>query len=323
MHSRRPGIIVTILFGIVAIVASAAVALVDGPTTSAPRSHRLERPNTTPRAAVLVLGTVSSHPAEELEIFQPFVDHLASRLDAHGIRQGRVLVAASIREMAERMAGGEVDLYIDSPMPVAAVVRDAHARAVAIRWKKGVRDYRSEIVVLATSAIEQPEDLRGHTIAFSERFSTSAHLVPRARLIRLHGLTVVAESDDRSPLADAIRYVFSGDDETSLVWLLRGRVDAAALSDRDLEEIVGRDVGLLRTIDLSAPIPRHVVCVRSGLDHDLSLTLQHVLMSLHEDDAGRSALWRFENTTRFESLPAEAFRMIEQLHWSVAEQLHR
>ena len=53
--------------------------------------------------------------------FQPLVDYLAERLADQGIRRGRVAVETDLVGLERRARDERIDLYIDSPFPVAVM----------------------------------------------------------------------------------------------------------------------------------------------------------------------------------------------------------
>lgn len=259
-----------------------------------------------PAGRPLVLGSVSDDAKEEAGVFQPFADHLASRLEGTDITHGTVVVAGSVDEMAELLRNGEVDVYVDSMYGITSVVGSGDAVPVLRRWKDGSATYHSVVVVRRDSGIETLDQLAGATVAFDDPESTDGFFLPAATLLEA-GVPLVPLTDGATTAgSDGVGYVFSGDDENTIFQVLEGRVDAGALSEEDLEENSGERadelVALLRTIE----VPRHAVVVRTGLEPELVAAVTTALGALHLDEAGREALAEFDDTARFDTLAPES-----------------
>jgi phosphonate transport system substrate-binding protein len=257
---------------------------------------------TAPEGPTLVIGSVSDDPKEEAEVFQPFADHLAAELADEGIVAGEVVVAETAEEMAELMAAGEVDLFVDSMYGITSVVEAGAAVPVLRRWKDGAPTYHSVVVARADSGLATAEQLRGRTIAFEEETSTDGYFLPVSTL-REQGLTL---TELPRPNADVppgeAGYVFSGDDENTIFSVLTGRVAAGAVSAEDLEELAGDRLGELRVIARTIDVPRHGVVASKRLDGELRSAIVDTLTGLERSRAGREALEGFDETARFDEL---------------------
>ncbi|MDQ3056423.1 MAG: metal-binding protein, partial [Pseudomonadota bacterium] len=58
---------------------------------------------------VLVLGRISDDPKAHYEQLKPLLDYVVPRLAAVGIREGRVLMAKDVQQMASYLRRGRVD----------------------------------------------------------------------------------------------------------------------------------------------------------------------------------------------------------------------
>ena len=83
------------------------------------------------------IGSITNETVEELRLFQPLADYLASNLEAEGIDQGVVVVTNTMQGMAKLLLDDRIDLYMDSPFPTITVNRLAGSQALLRRWKKG------------------------------------------------------------------------------------------------------------------------------------------------------------------------------------------
>lgn len=254
-------------------------------------------------ARPLVIGTVADDPTEEISELFPLADYLARRLNEFGIDKGKITVAGSMREMADQFLAGKVDLYIDSPYPSLAVSRASGSKMVLRRWKKGVAEYYSVIYTRKDSGIESLQDLKGKTIAFEEPFSTSSYFLPKNALLSA-GLKLKEQKDPQAQVKPSeVGYVFAREDENAMAWLLRGKIAAAATGSTEFKKLAGRELGKLRIIHQTAPVPRHVVSFRRDLDEKLAQKIREILLAMEHNEEGQALLARWSKTTRFDDLP--------------------
>lgn len=279
------------------------------------------------RGRALVVGDIDKNdPVRKFEWLKPFVDHLAADLDELGIFAGDVRIAPDMETMSSWLAGGQVDLYLDSLYPAMIVCSRSGAVPILRRWKGGVAEYHSVLLTTADSGVASVDDLPGRMLAFDDEASTSGFFLPLAHL-RSRGLELTRyESADAVPPADRIGYVFTGDDENTIHWLLSGRVAAAAVDDITLSRDVSREARE-RFIVLAEtdPVPRQVLVARADLDPELLATLTRRLLRLHTTTAGRAALASID-TSRFDEFPGGAEAALERLdpaYQAVREWLHR
>ncbi|MFV2073377.1 MAG: phosphate/phosphite/phosphonate ABC transporter substrate-binding protein [Thermoanaerobaculales bacterium] len=254
-------------------------------------------------SGVLTIGSVSVNPTREYQIVRPFASHLASRLGDVGIGEGRVVVVNSLSKMVSEIESGRVDVFIDSPFPVAFVCDRTDARPVLRRWKRGSNSYYSMIFARVDSEIETVEDLAGRMVAFGEPFSTTGFLLPKAALAAA-GLKLVNYVDPAASIPpDTVGYVFSNDAENTMFWVLKGKAAAGAVNEEYYSSLAGVRVTELRVLLKTDEVPRNVVCFRSGLDPTTAEALERVLITMSDDGEGREVLKAFEDTAKFDRFP--------------------
>lgn len=103
-----------------------------------------------------------------------------------------------------------------------------------------------------------------------------------------------------------IGYTFSGDDNNTMLWVMKGRVAAGVTDSRTFAKASAKKPGELRILARSADVPRHAVAHRAGLEPRVVAELERVLIGMEHDEAGREALRAFEETTRFDRFPGGA-----------------
>ncbi len=257
-------------------------------------------------AKAITIGSVtSSEPAAEVKKFLPLARYLASQLNSEGIEQGKVVVVETVRQMADLLREGKVDLYIDSAFPVMAASRLAGSKPLLRRWKRGIGEYHSVIFTRKESGIDRLEDLRGKMIGFEGPSSTSGYLLPKV-ILQERGLRPTAKTAPSEPVTPReVGYVFTGDDENTMVWVLRGKISAGAMDNQTYLRRGGRDVESLKILYKSSSMPRHIVSHRADLDPALLARIKQLLIRMDQSEEGRKALQDFEKTTKFDELSEE------------------
>jgi phosphonate transport system substrate-binding protein len=278
------------------------------------RGRGQETPTSAPRASGnLTFGSVSLNPASEHETYLPFARFVAEQMGDVGIGRGRVVVVDSMSTIVEELRRGTVDVFIDSPFPIAFASSRTDLEVILRRWKRGSVAYRSVLFARADSGIESPPDLVGRMIAFGAPFSTTGFLLPKADLAS-RGLKLAHFEDAAVAVPrDKVGYVFSEDSENTMFWVLKGKVAAGAVNLDYYEELAGRRIEELRIIHTSDPVPRNLVSVRGDLDPAIVESLRAVLLRLGDSEAGRKILDQFEQTAKFDEIPEGGERALSEI----------
>lgn len=291
--------------------------------TTAPEPTSTSLPPTQPSTAVpvdnasgkttLTIADISDAPTDIIESFQPMADYLAANLGEYGIQQGVVKVAPDIASMARLLESGEVDLYFDSPYPALFISDVSGAEPLLRRWKDGVSEYHAVIFTLASSGIETVEDLQGHMIAFDEAYSTSGYMLPMAHLVE-SGLNLSEKTGATASVADdEIGYLFSGDDDNSVQWVISSVVAAAAVDSATFAEIPEATRAQLRVIGETEPLPRHVLVVAPEMDPALKEAIRDLLTQMDQTEEGQAVLATFESTARIDEFPGGAEQALARM----------
>lgn len=269
----------------------------------------------------IVIGSIAKDIAEEIAVFQPLADYLGARLGDFGIDRGRVVVTENMPEMADLIRKQKVDIYIDSPFPSLWVSARAHTRLQLRRWKGGRAEYRSVILVHRDSDIAGLSELKGKSIAFEDAYSTSGYLLPKAAFVH-SGLDPVQIRDMSGPVRPGrVGYIFSYEMENTLALLLRKRITAAGIGSHEFDSLRPWEREQVRVIHRTWAVPRHVVSIRASLDQRLADRISAILKDMENSGEGRQVLNHFEQTTRFDDIPADARTTLEELRPLVMEEL--
>jgi phosphonate transport system substrate-binding protein len=251
----------------------------------------------------LTIGSISLEPAAEARKFLPLGRYLAQELRPDGIDDGRVAIAGSIRQMVAFIREGKVDVYIDSPFPALVVSHLSGSRLLLRRWKKGMSDYSTVIFTRQENEINRLEDLKGKMIAFEEPFSSSGYFLPKRALVQA-GLTVVPKGEVADPVGpEEVGYVFSNTDESTMVWVLRGKVAAGAMDHQSFLERAKASLPRVKIVHETVALPRQLVSYRADLSPSLVTRIKGILLEMDQREEGRRALHAFERTTKFDDIP--------------------
>ncbi|HXF75150.1 MAG TPA: phosphate/phosphite/phosphonate ABC transporter substrate-binding protein [Methylomirabilota bacterium] len=263
-------------------------------------------------AGSLSVGSISASPVSETRKFASFARYLARQLHSEGIGQEKVVVAESIAAMAALMRAGQVDLYIDSLFPTLAVSRLTGSELLLRRWKNGSAEYQAVTFARKDGGIARLEDLKGKMIAFEEPYSSTGYFFPKLELLKRH-LRLTAKMQSSDPVgADEVGYVFSRGDTNTVFWVLSGAVAAGAI-DGDKYLRFAKSLDSFRVLNETGPFPRQLVSYRRDLPAKLVGKIRQILLAMPQTDEGAKVLKDFENTVKFDEIPAQTLERAAKL----------
>lgn len=166
-------------------------------------------------AKTLTIGKISDEPEKDTRALKPMVEHVAGKMADLGITGAKVVLAESEEELVALMLAGEIDWVTETAFSAIALEKQAGARIILRKWKKGVAAYHSVIFTGKRSGLNSVNDLVGKKIAFEEPSSTSGFHVPYRMLTSLGLKLEFLPSEAADSPADAIGYLFSGDEINS------------------------------------------------------------------------------------------------------------
>ncbi|MCG8334622.1 MAG: phosphate/phosphite/phosphonate ABC transporter substrate-binding protein [Proteobacteria bacterium] len=267
----------------------------------------------TPRQATLILVSIGKDISKKIKSRQPFVNYLAKHLRSEGIEKGQVKVVEGIPQVASMINSGEADIFVDSPFPVLMVDYLADIKYPLRRWKRGVAEYSSIIFTRKDSGIRKLEDLKGNMISFEERFSTSGYFLPKSLLLD-RKLTLKLKRSLNAPVSsDEIGYIFSEGDETTMVWVLRKRIQAGAIDRPNFFEDARDQVSHLHILYQTEPVPRNLFAHRSNLDKKLISKMKAVLLKMDQTREGREILTSYQKTRKFDNVPSKSIAVLDKM----------
>ena len=253
---------------------------------------------------ILTIGSVADDPNKEFKEFGPFLKYIKE--NSTSLDEVNLKIYKSISAISQAINNKEVDLYIDSPFSVKAVCLKTNAIPMWRRWKKGSKDYTSVIFTTKASSITRLEDLKGKVIAFEEHYSSSSYLLPKY-LIQKGGIEMVELKDPAEQVpAGKIGYIFTLDDATSMFWVLRKKVIAGAMSNKNYLKEAKKRITKLNILKQSKPFPRHVICLRPGFPKEITAELEKILVNMDKNESGKASLASFSKTAKIDILPEES-----------------
>jgi len=270
----------------------------------------------------LVFGRVQDDPVRAIRDRQEFVDYMAKKLSPVGISSGKILVVDNIHLLAKAIKESQVDIFHDTPVPAMILARQTGAVPILRQWKYGEAEYESVIIARKSSGIESLTDLVGKVLAFDEPHSTSAHVMPRM-LLHEKKLKLVRLASTGGAQPNAVGYVFGADGSATNL-LITGRVDAAATSVREFDELRPEIRDTLRVVGKTMPVPRLLIGARKDLDPKLVKTLREVLVNMDKDSEGQQVLRRQQKTTKIDEISVaslQQLKTIEKFVFSLPEQV--
>ena len=194
------------------------------------------------------------------------------------------------------------------------------AQPILRRWKGGVSEYRTLFFALSSGGLQTLADLPGQMIAFEEPHYTSVYVLPLAYLIE-QGLNPVEKSKSSLPVSeDEAGYVFAGEDQNIVQWVLSGKVAAGVLDNESFDKLPEDTRSALNILGETEIVARNVVVVPPGMDPLLIQAIKGLLLALDETEEGRAVLEKFK-TSQFDEFPGgeesaltrmrELYRLVE------------
>jgi phosphonate transport system substrate-binding protein len=244
------------------------------------------------------LGLVSGTSQKEIEAhFQNFVRYVTRKLGSGPDTEGKVVIVPTPLQMAKLLEEKKIDFHLESPYPTYLINKQGAAVLLLRRWKSGIAEYRGLIFSKKVSETDRLEQLRGKMIAFEDPGSTSGYFLPKVLLLKKGFKLSEKPRLDAKVGPKEIGYVFASTDVNVVNLVLSKRVAARAFSDDDYGALDGSkkaDITILAQTDL---FPRHLVSARKDLDPTVKNRLKETLLSMHQDDEGRSIMQQTDSNS--------------------------
>jgi len=266
----------------------------------------------------LTLGDIDEDdPIAKIREFQPLADYLAANLSDLNVSAGHVEITPDLASMVRAVNDGTVDIYYDSLYPAMIIAEETGAEPLLRGWRGGEPVYHSVFFAMADSGITSLDDLVGRSVAYDDPASTSGYMMPTSYMIS-NGLNPVVLDSAGAPVADdTVGYVFSGDDENTIEWVISGRVDAGVVDNlifnNDIPEATREQmVVIAQTID----VPRRVLMISPHVEPEIAARIKELFEELDSTEEGQELLETLR-TAQFDEFPGgveEAFAPIREMY---------
>ena len=269
---------------------------------------------------VLVLGRISDDPASHYAQLKPLLDYVVPRMADVGIREGRILMARDAQQMLSYLRRGRVDWVTETSAAAMLLESRAGAEPLLLTERSGVSRYRTVFFVRRDSGIDTLEALRGRSVAFQNRSSTSAYFVPATELLARDLPMEILLSPVDQPSPESVGYLFAGSESNIATWVHKQLVDAGAMSDLDWGNPRATPPSYrkdLEVIHQTPYFPRALEVTAAGMAPRVRERLRTVLLEAAADPEAAEALRHFFGTTRFLPVDGEARQQLQYLRTAV------
>ena len=248
-------------------------------------------------ASLLLSYSPQEDTAAYEKLWAPYVSHMTQCVD----RPTKFLQVFSSAAAIEALRSGRIQfsLLATGDTPFAVNIGGAVPYA-GIGGAKQLLSYHVVVLVQNESAFKKLADLKGKRVAHTAPSSNSGNMAPRA-LFPAEGLT---------PDKD-YKVIYSGKHDNSVMGVLNGDYDAAAVADDVLDRMLSRGLvkpGTYRIIYKSKPFPAGSMVLAHDLDPALAAKLKTCTLSYAFSPELKTA---FQGSDRF--LPLDYRRDFESV----------
>jgi phosphonate transport system substrate-binding protein len=218
---------------------------------------------------ILFSYTPLEDPAVYVGVWEGFLKHM----EALTGRRVRFFQVQSYAAQMEALRSGRLHVAgVNTGSNPVAVNCAGFAPFAMMAMADGSYGYQMEIIVPAGAATKAPADLRGKTVAFSAPTSNSGYKAPAAILRADYGL---AEGKD-------YKAAFSGKHDNSILGVVNGDYDAAAVANSVMKQMIERDVfdpAKIRSIYKSQTFPTTAYGVAHNLKPELAAKIREAFFT--------------------------------------------
>ena len=151
----------------------------------------------------------------------------------------------------------------------------------------GVSTYHGVIFVRKDSGIRSLQGMKGKRFALVDKATTAGYLLPMEYL-RTNGV--------EDPKAYLKELYFAGTHEDAIYDVLNRKADIGAAKNTVFDRLAAVDVRIKNTLTVlvkSPDVPENALALRADLEGELKEKIRKVILSMHQDPAGREVLIRF------------------------------
>ncbi len=307
---KRLGLLLMLLvLTLVAAQCGGQTPTATAPTAAAPtQAAKAAAPTEAPKAAAPTVAPAVAKPTEAAKAapaagqvvkmaFVPSTD--SAKVLASGEKIGQLLeketglkfqvsVPTSYAAVLEAMNAGQIDVAWLAPLSYVVGNNKYGVELILTTTRNGSKVYPFEFVIRSDSTIKDLNDFKGKKIAFADELSASGNLYPRAYLLQ----NGIDPDKDMQP-------IYSGAHDKSVIALLNGQVDVAAIFGEykgtpdarnnvksTVPDVYEKTKVFLNSADKNFLIPNDTVSVRKGLDAALKKKIQDGLIAVSKTEDG-------------------------------------
>lgn len=218
-------------------------------------------------------------PQGTAESYAPLLNYLSGELG----RPVERIQRRTYTEINDLLRTGEVDLAFVCTSSYLIGKDQFGLELLVAPQVNGKVTYQAEMLVRAESPYQQLEDLRGHIFAFTDPTSFTGRVYP----------TYVLQKMGETPQTFFSRTFFTYSHDDAIRAVANGLADGASVDSLVLDFALKREPGLaskIRVIHTSDEFGMPPVVVSPNLRPQLKAELADLLLNMHLDPQGRSAL---------------------------------
>jgi phosphonate transport system substrate-binding protein len=256
--------------------------------------------------ATLVFAYIAGPNAEkERADWQPFADFLAKKTS----KRVEVVSFSTISEELDALKNGKLHIAGFNTGAVTAAVNHCGFVPVCSPGKAdGSFGIKMQIIVPAKSEIRTLDDLKGHTITFTDRSSNSGY---KAALVKLEDVNLLPERD--------YSWRFSGGHDESIAKVAMSECEAAPVASDLLQRAVTNgavSMGDIRVIKESESFPPAALGYAYNLSPELAAEIKAALLQFSWSGTGLEK--QFPDANRFVPISYKTdFELIRRIDDSV------
>lgn len=261
----------------------------------------IDGPGNKPLSSTLRVGVLPDESPERLrQRYEPLLNYLSEDLQI----ACELIIPSSYTELLTMFTERSIDLAYFGGFTYVKARQQSGAVPLVMR-RIDIR-FTSYFLVPGDSTADSLQDLRGKTISFGSKLSTSGHLMPR---FFLEQQNIVSES-----FFDEIEY--SGAHDKTAYWVRDGKVDvgvanAATIRSMLAEGRLGKDN--VRILWETPPYANYVWALRPEFDDASRTVLRDAFLQLTPEIDRHAAILAGINAKGFIPADADYFKDLEQI----------
>lgn len=264
-------------------------------------SADIDGPANIPLPTTLRVGVLPDESPERLrQRYEPLLDHISEQLQI----TYELVIPSSYTELLSLFTERSIDLAYFGGFTYVKARQQAGAVPLVMR-RIDIR-FTSYILVAGDSTAESLQDLRGKTISFGSKLSTSGHLMPR----------VFLEQQNISPESFFDEIEYSGAHDKTAYRVRDGGVDVGVANAATVRSMLmdGRlDRDDIRILWETPPYANYVWAIRPEFDDASRTGLHNAFLLLSPEIDRHAAILAGVNAKGFISADANYFEDLEQI----------